>query len=177
MKVLGIIGKSGFGKTTLIARLVGELSRRRFKVSTIKYAKDGVDLDQPGKDSYVHRQSGAWEVAIITPSRWALLHECRDLVAYPLVADLMAAMAPVDVLLIEGLQENAFDCIEIQREGREGLEHEHPRRIAIVSDKRDVTAKVPNLDINAPGKICDFLLRHWKLHEHTCAHPHGSAIS
>jgi molybdopterin-guanine dinucleotide biosynthesis adapter protein len=177
VKVLGIIGKSGFGKTTLIARLIGELSERRFSVSTIKYAKDGVDLDQPGKDSYVHRQSGAREVAIVTPSRWALLHERRGSVEFPPVADLIAAMSPVDVLLIEGLQENEFDYIEIQREGREGLEHDHRRRIAIVSDKRNVAATAPNLDINAPGEICDFLLRHWKLHEHTCPHPHGSAIS
>lgn len=132
MKVLGIIGKSGIGKTTLIARLIGELSERRLSVSTIKYAKDGVDLDQPGKDRYEHRQSGAREVALVTPSRWALLHERRGSVAFPPVADLIAAMSPVDVLLIEGMQETEFDCIEIQREGRDGVEFDHPRRIAIV---------------------------------------------
>ncbi len=66
-------------------------------------------------------------------------------------------MSPVDVLLIEELQETEFDCIEIQREGRQGLEHDHPRRIAIVPDKRDAMATVPNLDINAPREI-------WSVH-------------
>lgn len=177
MKVLGVIGTSGVGKTTLIARLIGELSRRRLMVSTIKYVRDGVDLDQPGKDSYVHRQSGAREVAIVSPSRWALLHERRDSTAFPPVADLIAAMAPVDVLLIEGLLESGFDCIEIHREGKKVPKLNHPRRIAIVSDMREGTAEVPILDINAPEKICDFLLCHWRLAEHTCAHPNGSAIS
>jgi len=169
MKVLGIIGKSGFGKTTLIARLIGELSVRGFSVSTIKYAKDGVDLDSRGKDSYVHRQSGAREVALVSPSRWALLHERRGAAGLPPVAELIAAMSPVDVLLIEGMQEKEFDCIEIQREGREGVEFDHPRKIAIVSDKRDVMARVPNLDINAPKEICEFLLRYWKLRAPTSA--------
>lgn len=76
-------------------------------------------------------------------------------------------MSSVVVLLIERLQETEFDCIEIQREGRQGLEHDHPRRIAIVPDKRDAMSTVPNLDINAPREICEFLLRHWNMGETT----------
>ena len=58
MRVIGFAGWSGAGKTTLIVRLIPELNRRGFSVSTIKHAHHNFDLDQPGKDSYEHRAGG-----------------------------------------------------------------------------------------------------------------------
>ena len=59
MRVIGFAGWSGAGKTTLIVKLIPELNRRGFSVSTIKHAHHNFDLDQPGKDSYEHRAAGA----------------------------------------------------------------------------------------------------------------------
>ena len=64
MKILGLGGWSGAGKTTLLSKLIPELIRRGVTVSTMKHAHHGFDVDQPGKDSYVHRQAGATEVLV-----------------------------------------------------------------------------------------------------------------
>lgn len=162
MKVLGIVGKSGSGKTTLIASLIGELSSRGFTISTIKHARDGVNLDRPGKDSYIHRQSGAKEVVILTASRWALLHELRDM-PEPLIGEVIAAMTPVDILLVEGLREHDYECVEIRRVGFDVGGYEHPRKIGIASDFALPPSSIPSLDINSAPTICDYLLRHWNL--------------
>ncbi|MES1151306.1 MAG: molybdopterin-guanine dinucleotide biosynthesis protein B, partial [Dongia sp.] len=77
MKILGLAGWSGAGKTTLLAALIPELVRRGVSVSTIKHAHHAFDVDQPGKDSYVHREAGATEVLVASANRWALMHEHR----------------------------------------------------------------------------------------------------
>ena len=77
MRVIGFAGWSGAGKTTLIVRLIPELNRRGFSVSTIKHAHHNFDLDQPGKDSYEHRLAGAEEVLVASANRVALMRELR----------------------------------------------------------------------------------------------------
>ena len=72
VKIMGLGGWSGAGKTTLLSKLIPELVRRGLTVSTMKHAHHGFDVDQPGKDSYVHRQAGATEVLIASEKRWAL---------------------------------------------------------------------------------------------------------
>ena len=59
-------------------RLVAEFKSRSLSVSTIKNAHHGFDVDQPGKDSFRHRQAGAQEVLIASEKRWVLMHENND---------------------------------------------------------------------------------------------------
>ena len=96
MRVVGLAGWSGAGKTTLVVRLVPELVRRGISVSTMKHAHHGFDVDQPGKDSYRHREAGATEVLVASDRRWALMHELRDRPA-PTAAELMRQMTQVDL--------------------------------------------------------------------------------
>ena len=77
MRVIGFIGWSGAGKTTLIVRLIPELNRRGLSVSTLKHAHHGFDVDKPGKDSFEHRAAGAWEVLVASDARLALMRELR----------------------------------------------------------------------------------------------------
>ena len=112
MKILGLGGWSGAGKTTLLSRLIPELIRRGVSVSTMKHAHHGFDVDQPGKDSYVHRQAGATEVVVASEKRWALMHEVRD-AQEPSAAELAKRMNPVDLLLVEGFKREAHDKLEI----------------------------------------------------------------
>src|SRR4030081_4105043 len=77
MKVIGLAGWSGAGKTTLLARVIPLLLARGLRVSVIKHAHHEFDVDVPGKDSWVHRQSGAAEVLVSSGQRWALMHELR----------------------------------------------------------------------------------------------------
>jgi molybdopterin-guanine dinucleotide biosynthesis protein B len=101
MRIFGLAAWSGSGKTTLLARLLPELTARGFSVSTVKHAHHAFDLDQPGKDSFRHRESGATEVLITSSTRWALQHELRG-APEPALEDLVAHMSPVDLLLVEG---------------------------------------------------------------------------
>ncbi|HEM47513.1 MAG TPA: molybdopterin-guanine dinucleotide biosynthesis protein B, partial [Alphaproteobacteria bacterium] len=93
MKVFGLAGWSGSGKTALMVRLLPELVSRGVRVSTMKHAHHDFEIDKPGKDSFEHRLAGAEEVLITGRKRWALLHENRD-DPEPTVDALIARMSP-----------------------------------------------------------------------------------
>jgi molybdopterin-guanine dinucleotide biosynthesis protein MobB len=103
MRIFGLAGWSGSGKTTLLTALIPELVGRGVTVSTIKHAHHEFDIDKPGKDSWLHRQAGASEVMVASSRRFALMHELRD-APEPTLDELVARMAPVDLLLVEGFQ-------------------------------------------------------------------------
>jgi molybdopterin-guanine dinucleotide biosynthesis protein B len=161
LKVLGLAGWSGAGKTTLLAALIPELVRRGVTVSTMKHAHHAFDVDQPGKDSHVHREAGATEVLVASANRWALMHEHRG-APEPSSAELMRHMTPVDLLLIEGFKRESHDKIEIYRAANSKplLAAEDPRIVAILSDRPVSQAKVPVIDLNDIAAIADFVMRH-----------------
>src|SRR5205085_4982778 len=94
MRIFGLAGWSGSGKTTLMTALIPEFVSRGVTVSTVKHAHHAFDIDQPGKDSWRHRQAGAEEVMIVSDRRWALMHELRG-AAEPSVAELVEGTCPV----------------------------------------------------------------------------------
>jgi molybdopterin-guanine dinucleotide biosynthesis protein B len=161
MKVLGLAGWSGAGKTTLLAALIPELVRRGVTVSTMKHAHHAFDVDQPGKDSYVHREAGATEVLVASANRWALMHEHRG-APEPDSAELMRHMSQVDLLLIEGFKRETHDKLEIYREanGKPLLAAEDPHVVAILADGPVPQTQLPVIDLNDIGAIADFILRH-----------------
>src|SRR5579871_2389003 len=114
MRVIGLAGWSGAGKTTLLRKLIPVLGRRGLQVSTLKHAHHGFDIDQPGKDSWEHRQAGATEVLIASANRWALMHELRGQ-AEPDLASLLARLSPVDLVLVEGFKRGPQPKIEVHR--------------------------------------------------------------
>ena len=77
-KVIGVAGFKNAGKTTLVERLVEHLTERGYRVSTVKHAHHSFDIDHEGRDSFRHRAAGASEVAVVSASRWAIIHELRD---------------------------------------------------------------------------------------------------
>ena len=113
MRIIGLAGWSGSGKTTLITKLIPRLLARGLRVSTLKHAHHGFDLDKPGKDSFMHRAAGAPEVIISSARRWAILHELREAEPEWDLADLVAKMSPVDLVLVEGFKRDAFPKLEI----------------------------------------------------------------
>lgn len=159
MKVLGIAGWSGSGKTTLLADLIPLLTSRGLRVSTIKHAHHEFDVDQPGKDSYRHRQAGATEVLISSAKRFALLHEHRG-DPEPSLNELLARLAPVDLVLVEGFKKEAHPKIEVWRQsvGKPMLQADDPHVIAVASDGAIAGLPVPVLDANRPQQIADFIL-------------------
>lgn len=159
MKVLGIAGWSGSGKTTLLADLIPLLTSRGLRISTIKHAHHEFDVDQPGKDSYRHRNAGATEVLVSSAKRFALMHEHRG-DPEPTLDELLTKLSPVDLVLVEGFKKEAHPKIEVWRQsvGKPMLQPEDPHIIAVASDGPIAGLPVPVLDANQPQQIADFIL-------------------
>ncbi len=159
MRIIGLAGWSGSGKTTLIKKLIPCLIARGLKVSTLKHAHHGFDLDQPGKDSFFHRTAGATEVIISSAKRFAILHELRDEPEWDL-PDLVAKMSPVDLVLVEGYKRDSFPKLEVHRaaNGKPLIHPEDPHIIAIAADVPVPSAKVPVVDLNDIEGIAEVLL-------------------
>lgn len=164
MKIFGLAGWSNSGKTTLMIALVQELAARGFRVSTVKHAHHKFDVDQPGKDSYRHREAGATEVLVTSGTRWALMHELRE-EQEPALEDLLPRMAAVDLILIEGFKRHAHDKLEVFRPsaGKEPLWPGDPAIVAVASDEAVTGLDRPRLDLNDPGAVADFILDHVSL--------------
>ena len=159
MNIVGLAGWSGSGKTTLLSRLVPELIGRGLRVSTVKHAHHAFDIDQPGKDSYVHRMAGATEVLVASASRWALMHELRD-ATEPGLDQLLAKLAPVDLVLIEGFKRHPHPKIEVFRRGngKPLLAPDDPHIVAVASDAPVPETALPVLGIDDIPAIADFVL-------------------
>ncbi len=114
MKIFGIAGHSGMGKTTLLERLVPEVASRGLVVSLIKHSHKAVDIDRPGKDSYRLREAGCKEVLLLGDERWALMHELRGAPEPPLEY-LLGRMQHCDLVLIEGFKHGDFPKLEVWR--------------------------------------------------------------
>ncbi len=114
MKVIGLAGWSGAGKTTLLSRVIPFLIGSGLRVSVIKHAHHSFDVDVPGKDSWVHRQSGAAEVLVSSATRWALMHELRE-AAEPRLPELLAKLSVVDLVVVEGFKSEPNRKIEVHR--------------------------------------------------------------
>jgi molybdopterin-guanine dinucleotide biosynthesis protein B len=170
MRIIGLAGWSGSGKTTLITKAIPRLIARGVRVSTIKHAHHGFDLDTPGKDSFMHRAAGATEVVISSANRWAILHELRGAPEWNL-ADLLAKMSDVDIILVEGFKrDRLIPKLEIHRvgNGKPLLHPDDPSIAAIACDSTLPAAQVPVVDLNDIEAVIDVLLK--------CAVPMNPAI-
>src|SRR6201997_2273698 len=148
MKVIGVAGWSGAGKTTLISRVIPYLREQGLRVSVIKHAHHEFDVDVPGKDSWVHRQSGAAEVLVASTRRWALMHELRG-ATEPKIPELLARMSPVDLVLIEGFKREPHRKIEVYRaaNGKPPLFPDDPGIVGIASDA-ELETRLPTVHLD-----------------------------
>lgn len=113
--VFGLAGWSGSGKTTLMEQLIQALVQGGLRVSTLKHAHHEAQIDTPGKDSWRHREAGAYEVALVTAQRWALMHELRG-EPEPGLTDMLQRLSPCDLVLVEGFKREAIPKLEVHRE-------------------------------------------------------------
>ena len=161
MKIFGIVGWSGSGKTTLMEKLLPELVAKGFEVSTVKHTHHDIEIDKPGKDSDRHRKAGAREVLVTSPYRWALVHEHKGQEEPDLDA-LTKHMSDVDLLLVEGFKTYPFDKLEIFRPatGKTPVCTTDQTIVAVASDETLDGVTIPQLDLNDPVAVADFIVRH-----------------
>ena len=157
MNIYGVTGWKNAGKTGLMERLVTEFTARGFTVSTIKHAHHAVDVDQPGTDSYRHRQAGAQEVVLASSGRIAIMQELRG-APEPALDDLLARLSPADLVLVEGYKREAHPKVEAYREaaGNPLIARENATIRAVASDV-PLDLDRPVLDLDDTGAIADFI--------------------
>ena len=159
-KIFGIAGWKNSGKTSLAVRLVTELIARGYTVSTIKHAHHDFDIDKVGADSFRHREAGAHEVTIVSGTRYAIMHELRG-APEPTLAEVLARLAPCDIVLIEGYKREPVPKIEARRleaKSREPLAPTDPHIAAIAADHPVDGTDLPVFDLNDTQAIADFIL-------------------
>jgi molybdopterin-guanine dinucleotide biosynthesis protein B len=112
MKAFSLIGECA-EKSELVRRLVVELTGRGLRVSTIKRVSYAVDLERPGSGTWKHRAAGAEEVMVASASRFALMREMPKDTDEPDVGSLLARMAPVDIVLLDGFRRSSYPKMEV----------------------------------------------------------------
>jgi molybdopterin-guanine dinucleotide biosynthesis protein MobB len=158
MRLYGVTGWKNAGKTGLMERLVAEMVARGLRVSTVKHAHHSFDVDHPGRDSYRHRQAGAGEVLLASRQRVALMRELRGQ-EEPALADLLAMLAPCDLVLIEGYKRDRHPKVEAYRAetGNALIAPGDPTIRAVASDVA-LDLDRPVFDLDDTGAIADFIL-------------------
>lgn len=159
-KVFGIAGWKNSGKTGLAVRLVTEFTRRGYRISTIKHAHHDFDIDKVGADSFRHREAGAHEVTIVSGTRYAIMHELRG-APEPSFEEILARLAPCDLVLIEGYKHEPIPKIEARRlesAKQEPLAPHDAYIVAIAADHPvNDAAALPVFDLNDTLAIADFI--------------------
>lgn len=164
-KVFGIAGHSGMGKTTLLEKLIPELTHRGLQISLIKHSHKDIEIDQPGKDSFRLREAGCSEVLLIGKSRWALMHEQRH-THEPSFHYLLSRMQTCDLVLVEGFKQETFPKIEVYRDvdGKPPLWPTMPDIQAIATDKPSAATyqskSVKSLQLSDIPSIAEYVMRH-----------------
>lgn len=167
-RVFGITGWKNSGKTGLTVRIVEELTRRGWRISTIKHAHHSFDIDQEGTDSYRHRHAGAGEVAVVSGNRWALMHELRD-EPEPDLSTVLERLGPCDLVIVEGYKREAHAKLETRRiesRDRAPLSSEDHSIVAIASNHPVDSTSLPVFDLDDTASIADFIEDHTGLKEH-----------
>ena len=160
MRVIGLAGWSGAGKTTLLTRVIPHFIGQGLRVSVIKHAHHAFDIDTPGKDSWVHRQSGAEEVLVSSANRWALMHELRG-AAEPHLPDLLRKMSPVDLVVVEGFKSEPHRKIEVYRKanGKPLLFPDDPAIAGIATDAA-IETSLPVVHLDDTVAVGALMLQH-----------------
>lgn len=158
MNIIGIVGWKNCGKTTLATAIIGELSARGYKVNSVKHAHHSVDVDQPGTDSYRHRQAGANEVILASGQRFAVMHELRG-AKEPTLDELLPRFGACDWVVVEGMKSHPYPKIEVHLEtcDQQPLYHRDSTIIAVATD-HELNFDGPKFDINDVKSIVDFFL-------------------
>lgn len=163
-KIIGVAGFKNAGKTTLVEKLVVDLTGRGLSISTVKHAHHSFDIDHEGRDSFRHRKAGATEVAVVSSGRWAIIHELRR-EEEPSLADILRKLEPCDLVIVEGYKRDGHDKIEVRN-----LALDHPRLagddptiVAIAATTTITAAPVPVFDRDDVSALSSFIISHMGL--------------
>lgn len=161
MRMLGIAGWSGSGKTALITRLLPAFNAANLRVATVKHAHHSFDVDVPGKDSYEHRKAGAAEVIVSSARRWVQMHEIGS-ASEATLRELLRRVSPCDLVLVEGYKSERHPKLEVYRQavGSRPLYLQDQAIVGVASDQPLPGAPLPVVDLNDTARVASFILDH-----------------
>jgi len=157
--LLAIAGWSGTGKTTLLQQVIPILSSRGIRAGLIKHTHHQMDVDTPGKDSYLLRKAGASQVMVARSERWALMCETPEKTSIDLPY-LLSRMdhSTLEIVLVEGFKEEPVPKIVLWRAGiKGGIDELLDEQVIAVASDQKLALSVPVLDINRPDSVADFI--------------------
>lgn len=158
--VFGIVGWKNSGKTTLTVALVETLTKRGFRIATLKHAHHDFDIDHEETDSFRHRRAGAGEIAIVSGRRWAMIHELTD-EEEPTMEEMLSRLSPCDLVLIEGFKRAGHPKLECRRQAssdRAFLAASDPAIVAVAADHETEGGALPVFDLDNVDAIADFII-------------------
>ncbi len=159
--LIGIVGWKKSGKTALMERLIATLTRRGFRIATVKHTHHDLRAHDGTTDGERHARAGAIQTAVIAPSQWELAGELHSAPA-PTLAELAQRFGPADLILVEGLKSAAIPKIEVRRRAsqtREALAPSDPRIVAIAADHAVEGGGVPVFALDDSEGIAAFILK------------------
>jgi len=164
MRIFGLAGYSGAGKTTLIERIIPRFVEQGLVVSLIKHTHHDFDLDRSGKDSYRHREAGATEVMLVCDQRWVLMHELRGR-PEPSFSEQLRSISPCDLLLVEGFKDTPIPKLEVHRpeNGKPFIWPDNPSVIGVAlpaAAELPGNCSLPRLDLDDDKAIAAFVLEY-----------------
>ena len=160
--VFGVVGWKNSGKTTLMSRLIAEFAARGIKVAAVKHAHHAFDVDQPGRDSFKFRESGAREVAVVSANRVAIMQELRG-EDEPGLDEILTRLEGSELILIEGFKAHDHPKIEARRKDAvqsDPLAGAIPGVVAVASDFATETNGLPLFELDEVSAIADFISRY-----------------
>lgn len=158
MLVVGFVGSSGAGKTTLMEKVLAVLVARGQRVSAVKSTHHDTDVDKPGKDSWRFRKAGASEVILAGRERWALMRETPE--GEVSLSELLSRLAPVDIVLVEGFKsEEGIPRIGVARKAFGKPLPPSSDYVAVATDDEmlELPAFARRLPVDEPEAVADFV--------------------
>jgi len=155
--IVCIVGKSDTGKTTLVEKVVKELTSRGYQIATIKHDAHSFDIDHKGKDSWRHKKAGAMVTVISSPSKLALVADTDH--DHTLSEIRAMYIQGVDLILTEGYKRESHPKIEVYRRELypELLCTNDDNLIAVAGNPMNPPQNVPVFDLDDPNPLCDFI--------------------
>lgn len=172
--IIGIAGWKNSGKTTLSVRLIEEFTLRGLKVASIKHSHHDFQVDDAETDSARHRRAGASQTAMVGGERWALVTELRG-APEPTFEQIVASLAPADLILVEGYKNAPIPKIEARRAvqlSKRALSETDTRVIAIAADHAvDDALALPVFSLDDVRGLANFIEARLGLHRPTGSTP------
>jgi molybdopterin-guanine dinucleotide biosynthesis protein B len=154
-----VAARSGTGKTTLLEKVIAEITARGYVVGTVKNDSHGMRMDHEGKDTWRFMQAGARATAIIGPDAYALIQKMPGREDLDTVA---AMLRDVDIILVEGYKEANRPKIEVvRREKGADVITDPGNLVAVVSDIvafPDLPDTVPVFPLNDYRNIAELII-------------------